>query len=545
MRRRLTLAIVALVAGTVLVTSVASYFLIRHDSLSTSQHQLSQQAQAISQSLSNGVGVTKVSFRKELRVVSDTGALTGIDVVALTRGGSIGGRLPAGITASMLDIPALRAGRQTVGHTSSLLIYATAPTPLTKVTKFLPVLVITRQIHEPADGLRYFALVGLIGLALSALVAAGLARRFARPLAAAVAATRRIASGDLDATVPMIPHEDPEFAGLAESINAMGANLVRARDQERQFLLSVSHELRTPLTSIRGYADAVVDGATDDPAGAATVISTEARRLERLVGDLLDLARLDADRFSLDLQAVDCSEVVGEVVDSFRPQAHLLGLELVTSPGPDTPLWVEADPDRLGQVVANLLENASSFAEHQIVVGAGLAAGLPVAWVADDGPGIPPDQLDKVFERHFVSDRVSGRRKGSGLGLAIVAELASAMGASVEAQSPLADGHGTTMVVWMRASSPPEVAAPPENASPSEAGAVDPEEHPMHPAGTPGAAGLAGGSPAVVPPAIELPPVGRPVGGRATEDPADGDGPAPGVPSVVDAASVVERSTDG
>ena len=82
----------------------------------------------------------------------------------------------------------------------------------------------------------------------------------------------------------------------------MGANLVRARDQERQFLLSVSHELRTPLTSIRGYADAVLDGAADDPRAAATVISTEARRLERLVQDLLDLARLDADRFSLELQ---------------------------------------------------------------------------------------------------------------------------------------------------------------------------------------------------------------------------------------------------
>jgi signal transduction histidine kinase len=455
MRRRLTLAIVALVAGTVLVTSVGSYLLIRHDSLATSQHQVSAQAQAISQTLSSGIGVTKVSFRKELKVVADTGALTGIDVVALTPGGSILGRLPTGITASMLDIPALRAGRQTVGHTSSLLIYATAPTPVAKIKAYLPVLVVTRQIHEPADGLRYFALVGLIGLALAALVAAGLSRRFARPLAAAVAATRRIASGDLDATVPMTPHEDPEFAGLADSINTMGANLVRARDQERQFLLSVSHELRTPLTSIRGYADAVVDGAAEDPAAAAAVISTEARRLERLVGDLLDLARLDADRFSLDLQVVDCSEVVREVVDGFRPQARELGLELVTAAGSEVSLWVEADHDRLGQVLANLVENASSFAEHQIVVGAGLAGDAPTAWVTDDGPGIPPDQLSQVFERHFISDRLRGRRKGSGLGLAIVSELATAMGATVAAHSPAADGRGTTMMVWMRGAPTP------------------------------------------------------------------------------------------
>jgi two-component system sensor histidine kinase BaeS len=528
MRRRLTLAIVALVAGTVLVTSVASYFLIRHDSLTTSQHQLSAQAQAISQTLSSGIAGPKVGFRRELQVVEDTGALAGIDVVALTTNGTIRGHLPAGITPSMLDIPALQAGRQTVGHTSSLLIYATTPTPLTKVTKFLPVLVITRQIHEPADGIRYFALVGLIGLALSALVAAGLARRFARPVAAAVTATRRIASGDLDATVPITPHEDREFAGLAESINAMGANLVRARDQERQFLMSVSHELRTPLTSIRGYADAVIDGATDDPAGAATVISAEARRLERLVGDLLDLARLDADRFSLDLRAVDCSEVVREVVDSFRPRARQLGLELVTAPGSDVGVWVEADPDRLGQVVANLVENASSFAEHQIVVGAGTIGGQPVAWVADDGPGIPADQLAKVFERHFVSDRVSGRRKGSGLGLAIVSELASAMGASVGAQSPVADGHGTTMVVWMRAAARPDAARP-------DTGVDDPAQHRIHPGGPSAEAGPVG-RPLIGPPAIELPPVASPV---------------PGDPSVIkpsvgiDPPASMERSTDG
>ncbi len=132
-------------------------------------------------------------------------------------------------------------------------------------------------------------------------------------------------------------------------------------------------------------------------------------------------------------------------------------------------MWVEADPDRLGQVVANLVENASSFAEHQIVVGAGTIGGRPVVWVTDDGPGIPADQLAKVFERHFTSDRVSGRRKGSGLGLAIVSELASAMGASVGAQSPVADGHGTTMVVWMRAAARPE-AARPEAARPASRG---------------------------------------------------------------------------
>ena len=231
------------------------------------------------------------------------GALAGIDVVA-----AHSRRLDPGPAARRgsprrcwTSPPSRPAGRSVRPHqlAAALLRRAHPAAPGSPPT--CPVLVVTRQIHNPADGLRYFALVAAIGLVLAALVAAALARRFTRPLDAAVTATRRIASGDLDATVPVTPHEDPEFAQLAESINTMGANLVRARDQERQFLLSVSHELRTPLTSIRGYADAVIDGATDDPTGAATVISAEARRLERLVQDLLDLARLDADRFSLDL----------------------------------------------------------------------------------------------------------------------------------------------------------------------------------------------------------------------------------------------------
>jgi two-component system, OmpR family, sensor kinase len=441
MRRRLTIAILVLVAATLVVTAAGSYYLIQRAAVTTSQQELSGQARAISSTISNGTN------RRQMKAISDAGAYAGIAIVRLYPDGSIQGALPSNLTPEQINVVGLEAGRQTTGHTSSLLVFSAVPTPIAKVSRYLPVLIITRQIHNPVTGLRYFALVGAIALAVAALVAAALARRFTRPLMAAVHTTRRIASGDLDATVPVRPREDPEFAKLAESINAMGANLVRARDQERQFILSVSHELRTPLTSIRGYSDAILDGATDDPTAAATVISAESRRLERLVQDLLDLARLDADRFSFDMQTVDCAEVVRQVADGFRPRAVELGLDLVTTDGSDQPLWVEADADRLHQVVANLVENASSFAKHRIVVGVGSVDGIPTAWVADDGPGIPADQLSRVFQRHFISDRVSGRRKGSGLGLAIVAELAAAMGAAVRAESPVAEGRGTRMVV--------------------------------------------------------------------------------------------------
>jgi signal transduction histidine kinase len=456
MRRRLVIAIVLLVAATLVVTTAGSYYFIKRAAISTGQQELAGQARAISQTFSSTTYRTKAAFNREKKVIKETGAFASLNLIALHADGSITGpSLPSGITAAQLDIPGLQNNRQTTGHTASLLAYSAVPTPITGVTAYLPVVVVTRQIHNPANGIRYFLLVGAIGLALAAVVAATMARRFTRPLVEAVTATRRIASGDLDATVPKTPHEVPELAQLADSINAMGANLVRARDQERQFLLSVSHELRTPLTSIRGYADAVVDGATDDPAGAAAVISAEARRLERLVQDLLDLARLDADRFSLDLQSLDCGEVVRQAAEGFRPRAAELGLELLTTVASGAPLWVTADADRLGQVMANLVENASSYATHRVAVGAGSVGGRPAAWVVDDGPGIPPDQLTKVFERPIISDRLRGRHKGSGLGLAIVSELATAMGATVQAASPVDAGHGTRMVVWLRPAPPP------------------------------------------------------------------------------------------
>ncbi len=479
MRRRLTVAVLLLIAVTLVVTTVGSYFFIRRAGISTTQSELASQTKAISTTFTEGT-VNRGVLRRQLKVIAKAGAFDGVGFIALYPDGTVRGRPPSGVTLGQLDVAALRTGRQVTGHTSSLLAYSAVPTPINVYPDYTPVLVITRQIHNPASGLRYFVWVGLIALAVAALVAAALARRFTRPLTAAVTTTRRIASGDLDATVPIDHREDPEFVQLAESINAMGSNLVRAREQERQFLLSVSHELRTPLTSIRGYADAVVDGAAEDPVAAATVISAESRRLERLVQDLLDLARLDADRFSLEIQTVDAAAIAAQVAEGFRPRAEELGLELLGAPGPDQPLWVEADPDRLAQVLANLVENASSFAHGSVTVGAGDLAGVPTLWVVDDGPGIPPDQLPRVFERHFTSDRSGGRRKGSGLGLAIVSELSGAMGAGVRAESPVAGGRGTRMVVWFRpAPAPPEPAAAPPTSAPTST--APPRREPARP----------------------------------------------------------------
>lgn len=452
MRFRLTLAMLALVAATLVVTSVGSYYFIRRAAISTAQHELSHQAKAIARTISDGHVSTRLGFRRELRVLRSAGAFADIRVVYLAPNGTISGRLPRNVSSAMVHVAALRDGKQTAGSIGYRVVYTAIPvvtangTGSTSGASSTPLLVITRLVSNPTDGLTYFILVGAIALLVAA-AAAGLARRFTRPLFTAIDTTRRIAGGALDATVPVTPNLYPEFTELAESINAMGSNLARARSQERQFLLSVSHEFRTPLTSIRGYSEAIIDATAADPVAAALVIRGESGRLERLVKDLLELARLDADRFSFDLRPVDCADIVQRVAEGFSPQALELGLELVINPPCNTSPWAVADADRLQQIVGNLVENALSFARQKVVIGAETTGQLSRVWVMDDGPGIAAGEIDLIFDRHYTSAPVGGQKRGSGLGLAIVSELAAAMGATVTAESPVANGHGTRMVV--------------------------------------------------------------------------------------------------
>jgi two-component system, OmpR family, sensor kinase len=293
---------------------------------------------------------------------------------------------------------------------------------------------------------------------VAALVGDRLGRRISRPLRDAETVTRQIAAGDLSAQVPLPDHAYPELASLAHSINTMTDNLARAKGLERQFLLSVSHDLRTPLTSIRGFAEAIAEGAAPDNARAAEVISAEARRLERLVQDLLDLARFDSRQFNLHLRPIDLSEVVADAGEGFRPSAEELGLRLEITPGPMGMITANADPERLAQVVANLVENALKYARTRVGVAVVASPAGAVISVDDDGPGIAAEDLPRVFDRLFMSARYPARQVGTGLGLAIVAELVVAMGGSVRAESPTIHGGGTRMVVtlptWVWATSP-------------------------------------------------------------------------------------------
>ena len=325
--------------------------------------------------------------------------------------------------------------------------------------------VLTQPVDISSSIVSYFLLASGIALALTVAVALTISRRITGPLRKAVAITGRIASGDLDSAVEPSTRDYPEIASLSESLNAMGARLRDARDLQRNFLLSVSHDLRTPLTSIRGYAEAICDGAIDDPVAAAEVIGSEANRLERLVADLLELAKLSTHSFSLTMSPIDLVPVVTAAVNGFLPRFQPAGLTL-TAHLPDGPLPVRADADRLAQVLANLIENAYKYARSSVSVVAGIREGYCVIGVEDDGPGIPPADLPHVFERLYSSRQTASRQAGTGLGLAIVAELCHAMGAHVRAESPVTQEGGTVIAITFAIAPPPPSSPGPSPASP-------------------------------------------------------------------------------
>ncbi|MFN8039343.1 MAG: HAMP domain-containing sensor histidine kinase [Acidimicrobiales bacterium] len=380
-----------------------------------------------------------------------------IELVGLTADGALApdSVLPPGLTTADLQPATLRQGLTVSGIYDGNRVYAAAA--VNPDAQELSVVVVEGSADNVARrAVPWFLMASGITLLLGAAVAWGLSQRITEPLREATDVTARIADGDLSSRVPEhltaggAPRDEVDT--LAHSINAMADSLERSRGLEQQFLLSVSHDLRTPLTSIRGYAEAIADGAAPDPSAAAGVILTESRRLERLVRDLLDLAKLDARRFTLHPTALDLAALATDSIDGFRREATDAGVVL-TLHAP-APVPVVVDPDRTQQVVANLVENALKYAASQVVVTVSTTAdGAARLEVADDGPGIAPEDLPHVFERLYVAQAAPVRKEaGSGLGLAIVRELVEAMGGDVAAT--VNQPTGTVMVVRLPGSRP-------------------------------------------------------------------------------------------
>jgi signal transduction histidine kinase len=281
------------------------------------------------------------------------------------------------------------------------------------------------------------AVAGALGLVIAALLAWYLSRRIVRPVLQLSDAADLVAAGTYDIDVPR--RAPGELGHLSERVGEMAHRLGEVQEMERNFLMSVSHELRTPLTAIRGHVSALLEGVVEDPVqrdASLAIIEAEAGRLERLVGDILDLAKLDTHRFTVTTEEVDMAQLLNEAFERYRDEAQRRAIDYRTTVRA-RPVIV-SDGDRVLQVVGNLLSNAFHATPDGGRISLELAQhnGTVHVAVEDNGPGIPPEKRERLF-RPFISEMGGG----TGLGLAIAKELAHALGGRIDLRSEV--GHGS------------------------------------------------------------------------------------------------------
>jgi two-component system OmpR family sensor kinase len=307
--------------------------------------------------------------------------------------------------------------------------------------------------NDTLNSLRKVELVASLAvlLAMGVLVLL-VVRRGLRPLRLMAGTADAIASGDLTRRVAE-GRPGTEVGRLGSALNKMlgqieGAFSEKSASEERlrQFVADASHELRTPLTSIRGYAELLSRGGFSDERGrrkALQRIEEEATRMGGLVEDLLLLAELDRGR-PLRVEPVDLHRIAADAVGDSNAVEHDHALSLA----PGAPVVVLGDDERLAQVAHNLVRNALAHtpAGTTVRVSTGVAGRMGFIEVADNGPGIPPDDAQRVFDRFYQSDR-SRASAGTGLGLAIVRAIAEALGGTAEVLTPGPGGSGATLRV--------------------------------------------------------------------------------------------------
>jgi signal transduction histidine kinase len=279
-----------------------------------------------------------------------------------------------------------------------------------------------------------------IALVMFAAVSAILFRRVAWPIGDVVAAAHRIAGGDFSARIP--PLGPPTLRVVANAFNDMAARLEVQEKQRRELMADVAHELRTPLSVVQGRLEGLVDGVYPADAAHLEPLLDETRVLTRLVEDLRTLSNAESGMLTLQREPTDVGMLVRDAVDAIDDEARRLGVTVTVEDDP-APAPVNVDPVRMRQVVVNLLANAVRHGGSGSSVTArvqAVAGGIAIA-VADTGPGIPAEEVPRVFDRF----RKRAGSTGSGLGLTIARTLARAHGGDIDVDSR--PGAGTTMTV--------------------------------------------------------------------------------------------------
>lgn len=427
LRRRLAGALILTAVVSVLLAALVGSRLLRRAGEEAALQELRRQAQAIEAEMGFESGQARPTLRLVRRALNLSDA--SLYRIEGTRAVPVGGTPQMVLTGP--DLRTLVAGRTLEGRRKTAageVLFVAEPIDRVQTTFAL---VLARPAAQGSGVALAPSVLGAaaVAVAVAVTMALLLSKRIAGPMNELAAAAGDFARGNLGRRVTV--EADNEIAVVAEAFNSMAGELEASEQRQRDFLMSISHELRTPLTAIQGYAEAIEDGtaAGDANVRAAGVILAESKRLGRLVSDLLDLARLDAHRFSVNLEAVEVGPVLESVTSKFARRAADASVELGAEPCDAT---VVADPDRLVQILSNLVENALRYTPPTGRITLACSAGRIT--VTDTGPGFAEEDLTRAFERQYLINKYRGVREvGTGLGLVITRELAAVMGGTVTA----------------------------------------------------------------------------------------------------------------
>jgi two-component system sensor histidine kinase BaeS len=311
----------------------------------------------------------------------------------------------------------------------------------------------------PAAGLPTNLILQLIGAILLAVILATfagtrLAHQIAYPLEGLASAATGISKGDLAQRIT-VESNIIELNRLKQTFNDMAESLRQSDEAKKAFIADVTHELRTPLTVVKGTIETLEDGALDDIEGRGPLLASmqrETDRLIRLVNELLVLTRADAGALQLNLQAIDLAKLAAARCDGFLQLATRQCLRLECQADCQSAPLVSADPDRVAQVIDNLLDNSIRHSPKHSTITVGIKEtneGVECS-VSDEGTGIPTQHLPFIFERFYRVDASRSRNhkdSGTGLGLAIARALIHAQGGQIRAHS--VEGEGTTITFWL------------------------------------------------------------------------------------------------
>ena len=358
-----------------------------------------------------------------LRVISDSRGVSSTDVEDD----------PVALQAALSFVTARGTVRRHGDRFTEVAVPILRPTPV--------IVLLSASLHDSLGSVdlvrRRLLLAGGLGLAAALLIGFGGATLFARRIRRLERAADRIAGGHFDE--PVVDHRRDELGELARAFDRMRGRLAQFEQARREFIANASHELRTPLFSLAGSLELLAEEEIDEETRREFLVTMREQvgRLTKLATDLLDLSRLDAGRLHVDLEPLNLGELIEAVIAEFRPVADSHELLLETDPA----AFGYGDEQRVQQIARILVENALLHTPPgtRVDVRVKLRSNGAVLVVEDDGPGLPRDQAEQVFERF---NRVDGSiASGSGLGLAIARELAELMGGSLELE--VASGRTT------------------------------------------------------------------------------------------------------